>query len=86
MGAYAGGVVLSNLILDSSVKPDYTWLSFKRHGFAGENVSQIYVAHPGMTMIYISGTNVDLDVALTTDFGQWSSASAIDYGADPKCP
>jgi Domain of unknown function (DUF1906) len=85
LGVYGPGIVLLNLKADNTISPDYTWLptaSFNRSKFTGENIDQNYVAHPPQfPAIVVGGVTVDLDTALTTDFGQWSGASAVGYGA-----
>jgi hypothetical protein len=85
LGVYGPGIVLLNLKADNTISPDYTWLptaSFNRSKFTGENIDQTYVAHPPQfPPIVVGGVTVHLDTAFTTDFGQWSGASAVGYGA-----
>jgi hypothetical protein len=89
LGAYAQGIILLALRNDMKVGPDYTWLqvfSFGRQKFSGENIDQ--VLNSETTPITIGSNTkspVDLDTALTADFGQWSGASAVNYTTN-ICP
>jgi Tol biopolymer transport system component len=81
IGVYGPGSALSMLVNDPLVKPDYTWLALKawgREGFTGENIDQTFDSINGNKLIIGNSVQaVDVDTAVSQDFGQWSGSSAV---------
>lgn len=75
LGVYGPGHVLAALQGDTKVMPDYAWLTlyaWGREGFKGENIDQVFDSPRATPLTVGSSTQpVDLDTALTPQYGQW---------------